>query len=118
MKNLRNKLRRFWLIIKNRLWETPIPLETIRVSELPDQLRAGQIYLIGENDFLWIVALLCPCGCDSAVQLNLLPDAHPRWRIDNHSDGTVSLTPSIWSKRRCDSHYFIKRGFIKWTVEE
>jgi len=114
---LRKRLRRLWLVVKNHLWGTPIPLETVRVPEQPDEFRAGNLYLIGENGFLWIAALLCPCGCQSVIQMNLLPEAKPCWRVEEHSDGTVSLSPSIWSRKGCDSHYFVRRGFVKWHIE-
>ncbi len=117
MLNLRNKLRRVWLIVKNRLWGTPVPLETIHLDELPDELKSDAVYLIGEKSYLWSAALLCPCGCESVVQLNLLPDAEPCWRVVEHADGTVSLAPSIWSRCGCGSHYFLRRGIIKWQVE-
>ncbi len=57
---LHKRLRRLWLIVKNRLWGTPIPLKTVRVPELPDELQPKNLYLIGENGFLWIAALVCP----------------------------------------------------------
>lgn len=115
MNNLRKKLRRIWLIVKNRLWGTPVPLETIYLDELPDKLQKGEVYLIGENGHLWVVALLCPCGCQTVIQLNLLTDAKPCWRVEEHLDGTVSLAPSVWSRKGCDSHYFVRRGLIKWV---
>lgn len=111
---LRKGLRRLWLVVKNRLWGTPVPLETVRVPELPDELKPQNLYLIGENGFLWIAALVCPCGCQSVIQLNLLPDAKPCWRVEEHDDGTVSLAPSVWSRQGCGSHYFVRRGLIKW----
>lgn len=117
MTNLLNKLWRVWLIIKNRLWGTPVPFKTIYLDELPDELESDAIYLIGENGFLWSAALLCPCRCGAVIQLNLLPDAEPCWRVNEHGDGTVSISPSIWSRKGCGSHYFIKRGEIKWHLE-
>lgn len=117
MLNLRNKLRRVWLIVKNRLWGTPVPLKTIHLDELPDKFNGDVIYLIGEKSYLWSAALLCPCGCESFIRLNLLPDAEPCWRVNEHADGTVSLAPSIWSRRGCGSHYFLRRGIIRWHFE-
>ena len=117
MKNWRKKLRRGWLIVKNRLWGTPLPLGTVYLEEMPDELETDSIYLVGENDFLWSAALLCPCGCRSVVQLNLLPDAKPCWRIETHSDDTVTIAPSVWSRKGCGSHYFVRRGFVKWCAE-
>lgn len=117
MKKLFKKLRRVWLLFKNWLWGTPVPLETVFVDELPDALKGDCVYLIGENGFLWSAALLCPCGCWSVTQLNLLPDAKPCWRVEEHEDDTITLAPSVWSRKGCGSHYFVRRGFIKWCFE-
>jgi hypothetical protein len=118
MNKLQKKLRRIWLIIKNRLWGTPVPLETIYLDELPDQLKKDIVYLIGENGYLWVAALLCPCGCQAVIQLNLLTDVKPCWHVEEYFDGTVSLAPSVWSRRGCGSHYFVRQGFIKWHNEK
>lgn len=118
MTNLRNKLRRVWLIVKNRLWGTPVPLKTIHLDELPDELESDAVYLIGENGFLWSAVLLCPCGCGSMIQLNLLSDSEPCWRVEDPFDSTVLISPSVWSRKGCGSHYFIKRGKIKWHLED
>lgn len=114
---LTKKWRRLWLRVRNRFWGTPIPFETICVPELPEEIQAGRLYLVGENGFLWIAALICPCGCQSVIQLNLLPEAKPCWRVEEHADGTASLAPSVWSRQGCGSHYFVRRGFIKWHIE-
>ena len=117
MKSWRKKLRRVWLLVKNRLWGTPVPLATVYSDELPDELETDCVYLVGENGFLWSAALLCPCGCGAVVQLNLLPDAEPCWRVDQHGDDTITLAPSVWSRKGCGSHYFLRRGFVKWCFE-
>lgn len=118
MINLLNRLRRVWLIVKNRLRGTPVPFKTIYLDELPDELERDVVYLIGEKGFLWSAALLCPCKCGAVIQLNLLPDAEPCWRVNEHGDSTVSLAPSVWSRRGCGSHYFVRHGTIKWHNEK
>lgn len=117
MKSWLKKLRRLWLLVKNRLWGTPVPFKTIYFDELPNELKSHSVYLIGENGFLWFAALICPCGCRSVVQLNLLPDAKPRWQVEEHADGTISLVPSVWSRKGCGSHYFVRRSLIRWCFE-
>lgn len=117
MNNWRKRLRRVWLLIKNRWWGTPVPLKTLYFDELPDKLDDDSVYLIGENDFLWSAALLCPCGCRSIIQLNLLPDVEPSWRVDKYDDDTISLSPSVWSRKGCGSHYFLRHGLIRWCFE-
>ena len=117
MKNWLKTLRRFWLLVKNRLWGTPVPYETVYLDELLDKLKSNAIYLIGENDFLWSAALMCPCGCGSLIQLNLLPEANPCWQVEAHDDDTITLAPSVWSRKSCGSHYFVRRGLIEWCAE-
>ena len=112
----RYKIRRLWRLAGCWLFWRPVPFDTVHANELPDNLRRRTIYLIGENNFFWFAGLLCPCGCESVIQLNLIPEVRPRWLFEEHADGTVSLTPSIWSRRGCGSHYFLKRGLIVWHL--
>ena len=82
---------------------------------MPDQVESGVLYLVGEGPHLWFAAFLCPCGCGEAIQLSLSPDSRPRWGVEEHSDGTVSLSPSVWRVRGCRSHFFLRRGHIAWV---
>jgi hypothetical protein len=58
--------------------------------------------------------MVCPCGCGDVVQLNLLPTTRPRWRVEDHPNGTVTLFPSVWRQKGCRSHYHLRRGVIVW----
>ena len=118
MKRWRLKFWQIWFAIQELVFGRRHPFQTIYVEELPDKLAIDCIYLVGENDYLWSTALLCPCGCQSTIQLNLLPDAKPCWRVEEHEDSTISLYPSVWSRKGCGSHYLIRKGFIKWCYEE
>jgi hypothetical protein len=91
------------------------PLKTIHAEELPEQLDPEAVYVLGEGKHRWFVAMVCPCGCKATLQMSLLPDAKPRWRLVEHTDdGTVTLQPSIWRKVDCQSHFFLRRGMIQW----
>lgn len=109
-------LKRLWHDLWN--WFSPAPqaLRTLKVEDLPDVLDVRAIYLVGEGNYLWFAALVCPCGCAETIFLNLLSGQRPCWRIECHSDGTVSLCPSIWRIRNCHSHFFIRRGQIEWVL--
>ena len=93
------------------------PLKTVTVEELPDRLDAATIYVAGENGHCWFVAMLCPCGCGATLQMSLLADARPRWSLTQFDDGTVSLTPSVWRKVGCLSHFFLIHGRVKWCKD-
>jgi hypothetical protein len=85
-----------------------------KVDDLPDALRRKTIYIAGEGDHLWYAAMVCPCGCGAILQLCLMDGQRPKWSVEEHDDGTISLYPSIWRKVGCKSHFWIKRGKIVW----
>src|ERR1700730_11091489 len=94
--------------------QTP-PLRTVVVDELPDHPETGVLYLLGMKQEPWAVSFVCPCGCGSLIELNLLPDARPCWKVEEHWDSTISLTPSVARMTGCRSHFWIRRGLVEWT---
>src|SRR5438105_4818414 len=108
-------LSSLWRWVRSRFVGKPKPLRTIYLDELPDQLDPQVVYVLGENENRWFAAMLCPCGCGSTVQVSLMPNARPRWRlIEYPAEGTVSLDPSLWRKGGCESHFFLRRGRVEW----
>lgn len=107
-------LGRVWLWVTTWSRGAPKRLRTIHLEELPEQLDAGVVYVLGEGPHRWFVALLCPCGCGATVQVSLLADAKPRWHLLEHPDKTISLHPSVWRKVGCRSHFFLRNGCIQW----
>jgi hypothetical protein len=105
---------RIWLWLASWFKRAPKPLRTVHLEELPERLNADSVYVLGEGPHKWFVALICPCGCGATVQMSLLADAAPRWRLIEHSDETISLEPSVWRKVGCRSHFFLRRGMIQW----
>lgn len=109
-----NWLRRvgIWLraLFGNEHWRGEL------VGEVPDQPAPQTVYLLGdEGDRPWAAALLCPCGCRELIQLSLITDDNPSWRVHISSDGLATLHPSVWRVRGCRSHFFVRRGRIMWT---
>lgn len=88
----------------------------VRVEELPERVRAGVVYIVGEGAHAWVAAMVCPCGCNDIIQMNLLREARPRWTFEEHADGTVSLHPSVWRQKGCRSHFFVRAGAIVWCM--
>ena len=85
-----------------------------RVEEFPDPLEPSTLYVAGEEPHIWAAAMLCPCGCNDVIQLNLLKQASPSWNVQHHSDGSVSLMPSVWRTKGCRSHFFVRNSRIDW----
>ena len=88
---------------------------TIMVDEaLPATLAADTLYVVDDDGFLEQAAMLCPCGCQRTLHMNLLPDERPCWRLTQHADDTATLFPSVWRKKDCGSHFWFRRGQIHW----
>lgn len=90
------------------------PYRFTRVEEMPETLKPLTVYLCGEGEYLWAAAMICPCGCKEVINLNLLQKVRPQWRVKEHKDGTITLTPSVWRQNGCRSHFIVRQGRIEW----
>ncbi len=86
----------------------------VHVNDLPDKYEGGRVYIVGENSHVWSAALKCPGGCGVLLEINLVPDMRPLWRIDENRDGTVTIEPSVWRKTDCKCHFRITDGRVRW----
>lgn len=114
MISIKKKLWRVWYFLRKLIWKEEIPKFAKYVSEVPENLENKFVYIIGENNYQWFAVLKCPCNCGDNIHLNLLEDSTPVWKTEDHSDGTITLKPSVWSLKGCQSHYFVRNGKIKW----
>jgi len=90
--------------------------ELQRVHYMPKELRPGVLYISEE---FGAAAHLCACGCGSKIRTPLGPT---EWSFQETGSGPT-LRPSIGNwQLPCQSHYWIKRGRVrwapKWTPEE
>jgi hypothetical protein len=96
-------------------WFIRPPLySSVCVEEVPDHLDPFTVYIAGEGEYVWFFAMLCPCGCDETVFLNAQKETRPRWKIESNEGEPISLSPSVWRKVGCQSHFFLRRGVIEW----
>ena len=95
-------------------WFTPRYRALIVESDLPDTLEKHRVYIVEESGFQERAALLCPCGCDQVLYLNLLADERPRWRVRVDSNDVATLAPSVCRKTGCESHFWLRQGKIHW----
>lgn len=93
------------------------PFKTIYQSELPDVIEKSTIYIVGEKKYYWCIVMLCPCGCNAIIQLNLLPRIHPRWSFFHNKNAAITIRPSIWRNTGCKSHFYVYKNRIIWCKE-
>ena len=102
------KVKQWW-----KDWFIP-PYRTRYVEDLPQEPKRKTIYIIRDEGFIEHASLLCSCGCGAFLHMNLIPDERPCWFVTEHSNGTVTLKPSVWRQKGCRSHFFFIRGRIQW----
>lgn len=103
-----------WLSKQYHFYSSP-KFKFESVEELPDLIPAKKILVVAEGNQPDSLAFKCPCGCDSTIFLNLLQDAKPCWKYHITKRGNISISPSIWRKVGCKSHFFIRESRIDWV---
>lgn len=122
--------RKIWNFIKSffvtqpDVWDAP-PLErdegpkygfVMTEGQLPETLEKEKLYILTEDGVSWEAAMICPCGCGTRLEMNLLPDERPRWRYSVRK-GLPSLHPSVNRKIGCRSHFILRQGRIIWATD-
>lgn len=93
----------------------PRVVEVMALDALPARLPSRKMVLAREDDEDWCVVLACPCGCGQRVELPLIREALPRWKLQVDRHGRPTLSPSVWLKAGCRSHFFVRSGKIVWV---
>lgn len=90
-------------------------LVVVHGDALPAQLPKRGLVLLQEDGEDWSVGMRCPCGCKQRVELPLVREAKPSWKLTLEQDGSPTLTPSVWLREGCRSHFFLRRGRVQWV---
>ena len=85
------------------------------VADEPKDIKAGTLYIVIDGDDPDTIIFKCPCGCNADIYLNLLKDARPNWSFCVNQKGKITISPSIWRKAGCKSHFFIRNGKVSWA---
>ena len=96
----------------------PVRFRTERTDCVPKVPCPDVIYQVGDEDCVWVAALRCPCGCGDIIQLSLVRDVSPSWRLQTRRNGEVTLLPSVWRTVGCKSHFIIYRSRIVWCTND
>jgi hypothetical protein len=108
-------LMRFWSWLFGWITGPGRIYRSQRVADAPDRLEKNVVYIVGEGGYDWSAVMKCPGGCGKVLEMNLLPDVKPVWRVSEHEDKSVSLHPSVWLKTGCRCHFVLERGGVRWT---
>jgi hypothetical protein len=102
--------------IRKQYYSATSPKFRFEIAEdIPALIPEWKILIIADGIVPDSLAFKCPCGCDTTILLNLLADAKPRWKYCITKRGNISISPSIWRKVGCKSHFIIREGRINWV---
>ncbi len=107
------KISRWW----RNTWSRLSPRRKLHIlvgDSLPSRLPRRDLVLAREDDENWCVGMRCPCGCGEVIELLTIPEAKPRWDIFTDAKGRPTLSPSIWLKNGCRSHFWLRKGRVEW----
>ena len=109
-------LRTLFTFLLGWLWRRAVPVYwSEHVADLPDKPARDIVYIVGADGYDWSAAMQCPGGCGKTLEMNLLPDVKPVWKLTEHANRTVSLRPSVWLKTGCGCHFVLTEGKVKWA---
>ena len=88
------------------------------ISDNPsrESIKRNTVYVVGNKEFVKWAYLRCPCGCGDTIMLNLTESTYkPSWRIKQDFIGRPTIEPSIYRQEGCHSHFYLRKGNVKWT---
>lgn len=93
------------------------PYRTEWVEDLPVEVQRQTVYIVGGRDHPFYAAVVCPRPpCRQVIHLDISAAATRRWRLTEHADGSISLSPSIHvTGMPCGCHYWLREGCVRWT---
>jgi hypothetical protein len=106
------KLINFLKIQYYRIFKKKLLYVNKYVEQIPDNMRPGLLYVERNGNEYWFASLLCPCGCKQELNINLDENESPCWKL---SEGEFTdISPSLWKNKGCKSHFFLRKGEVKW----
>ena len=91
---------------------------TVQVDDdFPENMEKKTLYVLSEDGEVWAAGMVCPCGCQAVLHLNLLQDQRPRWQLTSQ-DGRSWLSPSVWRKDHCGAHFWFRGSRVYWTNDQ
>lgn len=107
-------IRIWWLRVKELLLP-PRRVITLEADGLPKRLPRRDLLLLRDAGENWSIGMRCPCGCGQRIELPLLAEVKPRWNLRVDQRNRPTLSPSVWLRDGCRSHFFVRNGKIVWV---
>lgn len=105
---------KFRLNLKRLLRKRKKKYHCMFVEETPNKFQAYVVYVVTNQSYPWEIVMICPCGCNKVLFLNLLKEVHPHWTFEVDKTDLISIRPSVHRTVGCRSHFYLTKGEILW----
>ena len=89
-------------------------LHIIEGDSLPSRMPRRDLVLARDDGEDWCVGMRCPCGCGHVIELLVVAEAKPRWDVTVDAKCRPTLSPSVWLRKGCRSHFWLRNGRVHW----
>ena len=89
-------------------------LVTVACDELPAELPRRDVVLVVDDGEPFVIGLRCPCGCGRRLEMLAFEEARPNWSVTKDDCGRATLNPSVHLQVGRRSHFWLRRGRIRW----
>ena len=93
------------------------PYQTEWVEDFPEKPRKKSIYIVGGREYPFEAKFFCPLGCGDILSVSIAPDHQKSWKVTEHENGALSISPSVWRTTECRCHFWIRKGRIVWCED-
>src|SRR5690349_20647485 len=81
--------------------------------EVPDSPPRDTLYVVGAPEAAKWLLFDCPCGRGHRLDVNLMRERRPFWRLSVGRGDKLSVFPSLWvADDMCDSHFWLKDSCV------
>lgn len=107
-----------WLLIWLRIIPRPDLLARIVPDHpSPESMTPGWLYVVGANGYWKWAYFRCPADHDEIIQLSLMPERRPRWKVSIDRLGRPTVDPSVRQLDGSYAHFWIRQGRVDWCPD-
>jgi Family of unknown function (DUF6527) len=90
---------------------------TVATHPAPENIKPGQILMVGDVKYQKWVCFQCPGGCGEKILLSLNQKRYPCWAISIDWLGRPTLDPSVRQLNECRCHFWVRQGVVEWCSD-
>jgi Family of unknown function (DUF6527) len=107
-----------WLLVTLRLVRQPdLVMKLVPDHPDPDTMDFGVIYVVGGAGYRKWAYFRCPADHEEIIQLSLMPERRPRWKVTRGFLGRPTIHPSVRQLDGSYAHFWVKNGRIDWCAD-